>query len=101
VINCVVVLAKQPQKRKDHVADVLPHLKTVSGRKTFVDIFFIIVIPTCCKAHFSYITQHTEVSRRLNKATARVDTFIIIIIIIIIFKSQLSIFTHYTDVSRK
>jgi hypothetical protein len=45
VIYCVIAVAKQPQKRKDHVADALSLLsKTVSDRKTFVEIFLSLLI---------------------------------------------------------
>ena len=45
MINCVIVVAKQAQKRKDHVADALSHLsKTVSDRKTFADIILLLLL---------------------------------------------------------
>jgi len=45
VINCVIVVAKQTQKHKDHVADALSHLsKTVSDRKTFAYVLLLLLL---------------------------------------------------------
>lgn len=60
MINCVIALAKQPQKRKDHVAGALSLLsKTVSDKKTFVEIFLSLLLLFIVKRIFpiSHIIQ--------------------------------------------
>jgi hypothetical protein len=54
-------VAKQPQKRKDHVADALSRLsKTVSERKTSLDIFLLLLFLFVLKRIF-------PISRNIQK----------------------------------